>query len=212
MPYDFEADALLLRTILGTAAHDLGGVASALALRTDVLAATLSPGDAAAMRDVVEHLRSLGRQLRRLRGTAGGSAFAPAREKTLTEWCALLDRFGGPVLGRGIELRAECNEGSISPETEQALTYGMLALFQSLREGRESSDAQQVVVALRADVLEGDGESPSLVVTVRTTWGKMSPADTREDRWLAHARAVISTAGLSWEGEGAANVRISGRP
>lgn len=212
MRYDFEADALILRTILGTAAHDLGGVASALALRTDVLAASLSPSDAAAMRDVVEHLRSLGRQLRRLRGTAGGSSFAPAREKTLTEWCALLDRFGGPVLGRGIELRASCNDGSIAPETEQALTYGMLALFQSLREGRESRDAEQVVVALRADVTATDGEAPSLVLTVRTTWGANAPDARREDRWLAHARAVIAAAGLSWEGEGDSDVRISGRP
>lgn len=212
MPYDFEADALILRTILGTAAHDLGGVASALALRTDVLAATLAPGDVEAMRGVVEHLRALGRQLRRLRGTAGGSAFAPAREKTLAEWCALLDRFGGPVLGRGIELRVSCNEGSISPETEQALTYGMLALFQSLREARESSDAQQVVVSLQADVVGAARDAPSLALAVRTTWGEKHPAERGGDRWLAHARAVITAASLSWEGDDISDVRISGRP
>lgn len=203
MPYDFEADALLLRAILGTAAHDLGGVASALALRADVLAASLSADDVAALRGVVDHLRAVGRQLRRLRGSAGGSSFVPAREKTLTEWCALLERFGAPLLGRGIELRASCNEGAISAETEQALTYGMLALFQALREGREEREGTRVVVTLRAEA-----STDALVVTVQIN-GDTARGD---DRWRTHARSVVTAASLAWEALDEGELRISGRP
>ncbi len=207
MPYDFEADALLLRAMLGTAAHDLGGVASALALRADVVASTLPPGDVAAIRGVAEHVRSLGRQLRRLRGTAGGSNLAPARERTLTEWVALLERFGGPTLGRGIELRASCNEGPLSAATEQCLTYGMLALFTSLREAREAAAASGVVVTLRAD-----STADALELTLRVTWGADAPAWPLADRWWAHSREVVTSGALEWDESDGGVVRIVGRP
>ncbi len=191
MPYDFEADAQLLRAMLGTAAHDLGGVSSALALRADVLAAALPPDDVAALRGVVDHVRALGRQLRRLRGPAGGNNFAPASERALPEWIALIERFGGPVLGRGIELRTSSNAGSITPGTEHALTFGVLALFHAVREAR---DEQSVTVEVDAQ-----GSDEGLEVTVRHRWASAPPSFPLADRWSAHARDLVTRAGLSWD-------------
>lgn len=207
MPYDFEADALLLRAILGTAAHDLGGVASALALRVDVLATTLPAEDVAALRGVVDHLRAVGRQLRRLRGSSGGSSFVPAREKTLAEWCALLERFGAPLLGRGIELRTSCNDGAISTETEQALTYAVLAEFQSLRERREASERSGVKVAVHAE-----GNADAFLLTLTTSWSDGEPAPVEDDRWRRHARSLVTAASLSWDESRQGELRIRGHP
>ncbi|MEP7380958.1 MAG: hypothetical protein ABI910_04690 [Gemmatimonadota bacterium] len=191
MPYDFEADAQLMRAMLGTAAHDLGGVSSALALRADVLASALPPEDVAALRGVVDHVRALGRQLRRLRGPAGGSNFAPASERALPEWIALIERFGGPVLGRGIELRTSCNAGTIRPGTEHALTFGVLALFHAVREARDEQ-----TVTVEVDARSSDA---GIEVTVRQQWASPPPILPLDDRWSAHARDVVTRAGLSWE-------------
>lgn len=204
MHYDFEADTQLLRAMLGTAAHDLGGVASALALRVDVLAPSLPSADAAGLRGVVEHVRTLGRQLRRLRGAAGGSNLAPARERSLTEWLSLLERFGGPILGRGMALRMTCDAGSIAPEAEHSLTYGVLALFSALHELR---DEQSATIELRAE-----SEADQLQVTVRVSWGSNPPVIDRDARWWAHARDVITRAALSWDDADDAEVRIAARP
>jgi hypothetical protein len=197
MPYDFEADVQLLRAVLSTAAHDLGGLSSALALRTDVLAGALASADEQALRAVVDELHSLGRQLRVLRGPQGADALAPAGGRTLVEWLALVERFGRPLLGRGGALEGSVDDGAFSgaraAEQGHALLVAVLAYCHEVRERRGARSVTVHLIGRRvADGLE---------LSLRAAWGEgVAGGDAPVvRRWLTHARDVVTAAGGAWE-------------
>jgi hypothetical protein len=198
MPYDFEADAQLLRDVLSTAAHDLGGLSSALSLRADVLTGTLPAADEGAIRAVADEMRSLGRQLRVLRGPQGGETLAPAAGRSFAEWFSLAERFGRPVLGRGGALRGTIDDGAFDPTHETERAYALLlAVLACCRAARARRGTRTVDLHLRVH-----REPSAVVVTMRLAWGDGregdEPAEVR--RWLAHAQEVATAAGLSWDG------------
>ena len=207
MPYDFEADVQLLQGVLSTAAHDLGGLSSALGLRADAMSASLASADAAALRAVTEEARRLGRQLRRLRGphvgSTGNNSLAPAGERRLSEWITLLQRFGGPVLGRGVVLEPSAGDGMMGAEVEHALTFGALALFHAVRETRGD---QSVVVAVRADCVRDAHAADVVDVTIDVRWSGSAPlGELAANRWYLHARSVVERQGLVWHADGEPN-------
>lgn len=197
MPYDFEADAQLLREVLSTAAHDLGGLSSALSLRADVLAGSLPAADEGAIRAVADEIRSLGRQLRMLRGPQGGDTLAPAAGRSFAEWFALAERFGRPLLGRGGALRGTIDDGAFDgargTEGAYALLLAVLACCRMVRARRGVRSVDLHLLVRR--------EPAAVEVTIRLTWGDGSAGgeDAVVTRWLAHARDVATGGGLSWD-------------
>lgn len=197
MPYDFEAEAQLLRQVLSTAAHDLGGLSSALALRADVLAGGIPAADEAALRGVAAEVRALGRQLRVLRGPVGDDALAPAGGRTLAEWLALVERFGRPLLGRGGALAGSAGDGAFGGPAAAAQFHALLLVVLAYcRAVGDRRGARAVQLDLRVLSLP-----PAVEVTLRVRWGAGDePADREAGaRWLAHAAHLAREGGLAWE-------------
>ncbi|MBC7896785.1 MAG: hypothetical protein H7066_15310 [Cytophagaceae bacterium] len=180
----------LLRDALGAAAHDLGGIASALALRVDTLGPASNSEDRRALGAIAEEARTLGRQLRQLRGPRGGDLLAPSRPGTLLTWWPLVERFGRALLGRGLALEATLDDAPISPEQSHALTFAMLALARGLRERElprpglvsltNSRDGNAVVVRMK---LTGPaGETIAITAT--------------GDPWARYAREAAERGGV----------------
>jgi hypothetical protein len=210
MPYDFEAETQLLREVLSTAAHDLGGLSSALALRVDVLAGSLPAADDAALRAVAGEVRSLGRQLRVLRGPQGGDTLAPAGGRSLAEWYALVERFGRPLLGRGASMRGSVGDGAFSgahaSERAYALLLSVLACCRALRERR---GARPVSVALRVSSVPAAVE-----VAMDVEWGEglAGDDDAAVQRWLTLARETATAAGVAWDGSNGGDAIVMRAP
>ena len=186
------AEAELLRGILGVAAHDLGGLSSALSLRRDALAATLAPDDARALGAIADEARTLGRQLRALRGPQGTESLAPSRAGALPTWFRLIERFGpASCLNRGIALRGGVDDSEVTPEQANALTYLVLAM---LRHFTATGLRGPAVVTVRARRLE-----LAVEVTLRCSDASGAPLllASEASRWMRYAVRLAKAARLS---------------
>jgi hypothetical protein len=140
---DDTAEGRLLRDILGAAAHDIGGLSSALALRAETI-----PGEEGkAIGAIANELRELGRQLRHLRGPESMGRLAPGGEATLQRWSKVVEHFGRAILGRGFTFSVVAPSVNISAEHSDALTYGALALCRALHESASATPRSVTFVA-----------------------------------------------------------------
>lgn len=189
-------EAELLRDALGAAAHDLGGIASALALRIDTLGPASTPDDRRALGAIAEEARTLGRQLRQLRGPRGSDSLAPSRPGTLLTWWPLVERFGRALLGRGLALEATLDDAPLSSEQSHALSFAILALSRAVR---ERDVPRPAVVSL-----SGGRDGAAIVVRMRVTGPDQSalPMTTAGEPWGRYAEAMAARGGvdLVWDG------------
>lgn len=176
-----------MRDVLGTAAHDIGGLASALALRAE----TLASADGQALASIANELRQLGRQLRQLRGPGGGEILAPTATGNIPSILALVERFGRGALGRGVSLVVHPVDQVVPPAAGDALTYGLLAVLRALRDAELERPA---VVHI-----EAAGHAPDAVrITVRVAGadGSARPWPARQLQYFALADRVCQRAQL----------------
>jgi hypothetical protein len=177
----------LMRDVLGTAAHDIGGLASALALRAE----TIASADGQALAAIANELRQLGRQLRQLRGPGGGELLAPTASGNIPSILALVERFGRGALGRGVSLIVQSVDQVVPPAEGDALTYGLLAVLRALREADLELPAVVHIVAAAH-------EPDAVRITVRIAGadGSARPWPARQLQWLAVAERVFHRARL----------------
>jgi len=128
-------EAMLLRSVIATAVHDLGGLASALLLRADVLERRTDDPGVAALRSIATELRVLGEQLRALRVPEGRETLSPSRAGALAGWLERVRRFGKPLLGHGGMIDGQVH-GDVHVDASDAheLTLVVLALLRDLHE------------------------------------------------------------------------------
>ncbi len=161
-------EAELLRNVLDTVTHDLGGLSSALALRADVMQRSAPSAAADACSAIAGELRSLGAQLREMSGPRGPGTLSPTPTGSLRRWFALITRFGQPLLGRGVALRGEVDDVNIGSAAAHALTYIVLALLHALRDGhtpmhtliRIASERRDHAIAIRISLYDGEQPRP----------------------------------------------------
>lgn len=185
-PRDIQ-EAQLIRDVLGTAAHDIGGLASALALRAE----TMASAESQALATIANELRHLGRQLRQLRGPGGGELLAPTASGSIPSILALVERFGRGALGRGMTLIVQSVDQVVPPVAGDALTYGLLAVLRAIREAELQRPAVVHVVATSPE--------PDVVrIAVRVTDAdeRARPWPDRQLQWLALAERLLDRAGL----------------
>lgn len=176
-----------MRDVLGTAAHDIGGLASALALRAE----TIASADGQALAAIALELRLLGRQLRQLRGPGGGELLAPTASGNIPSILALVERFGRGALCRGISLIVQSVDQVVPPGAGDALTYGLLAVLRALRDAELERPAVVHIVAA--------APAPDAVrITVRVAGvdGSMRPWPARQLQGFALADRVFHRARL----------------
>lgn len=162
-------EAELLRNVLDTVTHDLGGLSSALALRADVMQRSAPSAAADACSAIAGELRSLGAQLREMSGPRGPGTLSPTPTGSLRRWFALIMRFGQPLLGRGVALRGEVDDVNIGSAAAHELIYIVLALLHALRDGhtpmhtliRIDSELRDHAIAIRISLY--DAEQPRRV-------------------------------------------------
>lgn len=177
----------LLRDVLGTAAHDIGGLASALALRAE----TLGSADGQPLAAIATELRQLGRQLRQLRGPGGGELLAPTASGNIPSILALVERFGRGALGRGVSLVVQSVDQVVPPQQGDALTYGLLAVLRALREADlELPAVVHIVAAAR------DPDAVRIAVRVAGADGSPRPWPNRQLQWFDLAERLFRRAHL----------------
>ncbi|MFN8571191.1 MAG: hypothetical protein U0132_03985 [Gemmatimonadaceae bacterium] len=129
---DAQEAAELHRDSFSVLAHDLGSIASALALRADALA-TLVPGtDVAALHALSEQIRDANRTARLLKGPARSSVVAPHRSTTVDDWWRLTHRLAVAVLPRGVRLETRFANAVLSNADASVLTHIWLASCKDL--------------------------------------------------------------------------------
>ncbi len=181
-------EAELLRTVLSVTAHDLGGLASALALRADVIERTAASDSSAALRRIADELRTLGYDVRAFRSAEGGDVLSPARSGSLSGWLTRVQRFGRPMLPRGSTLEGSVPEVMLAPAAALELTYVTLAVLQQI-----ASRCAQQGVTVRIDA-HTDNQCVVVVIDARVGDGPLPmPGDATADWWQwALARAAGS--------------------
>lgn len=147
-------EAELLRLVLDTAAHDLGSLSSALALRADVMTHATPDASATACTAIANELRALGNQLRDLSGPRGSETLAPTRAASLPDWFGLVSRFAQPLLGRGVALRGDVLPLHIGSAAVYDLTYIALAVLHAIRAHPQAEHTDvQITTDLAPDAL-----------------------------------------------------------
>lgn len=127
---DAQEAAELYRDSFGVLAHDLGGIASALALRADAVA-TLA-ADADALRALSEQIRDANRTVRMLKGPTRSSALAPLRAVAVDDWWRLTYRLTMAVLPRGVRVDTRFTSAELSNADASVLTHIWLASCKDL--------------------------------------------------------------------------------
>lgn len=154
-------EAELLRGVLSTTAHDLGGLASALSLRADVIELDAASEAGSALRRIATELRTLGHDVRAFRSSEGGDTLSPTRSGSLVEWLAGVMRYGRPVLPRGSTLDGVAPDATIEASAAHELTYIALAVLHHI-----ASVCTEPRMAVRVDV---QNENLQAVITVSVT-------------------------------------------
>lgn len=195
-----EVEVVLLRAVLETAAHDLGGLSGALAMHADALQLGAEGQGVERLKRISGELRTLGRQLRELRGPVGGATLAPSRAGLVANWMTRTLRFGRVHLPRGTAFEGEVPDTvlSVSDESAHALT---LVVFALLREMRDVLDR-----ASRNDVPSGAPTTPRRSVHLTTLPretdvlvtlelfinNERSPIERSDSEWWTFAQARAS--------------------
>lgn len=114
---ELNADALSL------ANHDLRGVASALALRAEVLSGVLSPRDLDAFKSLSKELLGIGNALQLLQGARFESAQAMGNRMGAEDWWGIASRLSANALPRGSRQTADVARVILELQEAALLTH-----------------------------------------------------------------------------------------
>lgn len=191
-PREGALEAALLRKVLDTVAHDLGGLASALALRADVMRHVAPEVSATACTAISNELRMLGAQLRELSGPRGGDTLSPTRAGSLEHWFGLLTRFAQPLLGRGAALRGQVLPVQVGSVAVHELTYIALALLHAIHDCVASNHTEVLIAS------ELSPHAIDISISLRDTTQPLSLACVHDSPWTqwAQQRAASAQIGM----------------
>lgn len=127
-------EVVMLRNVIATTAHDIGGLASALLLRADVLEHGSADTTVRAMRSIAGEIRVLGQQLRALRAADGADTLAPSQNGAALHWAAGVTRFGVGLLPRGSAIDCKVDDTIIPHGLAQPLWFISLSLLGAIAE------------------------------------------------------------------------------
>lgn len=200
-----QVEVTLLRAVLETAAHDLGGLSGALSMHTDALQLGAAGQGLAPVQGISAEIRTLGRQLRELRGPVGGAALAPSRAGLLPNWMARTLRFGRAHLPRGTAFEGELSETtlSVSDESAHALTFVVFALLRELHDVLNRSVRAAVPSGSlgkprqRVQLTAATRDTDVLVTLALYVNGDHSPIEASDSAWWTFARASADRQSLS---------------
>ncbi|MCC6316804.1 MAG: hypothetical protein IT361_03850 [Gemmatimonadaceae bacterium] len=190
VPDPSETEGALLGDLIGSAAHDLGGIAAALALRVDALGTTVSAEDHRGLVSIAAEARTLARQLRQLRAPRGEEQLAPDSATTFARWWPLIERFGRAVAGRGIALDARMDDTPITAQQSHALTFATLALLRAPRDRGLAAGATVHIVS------KSHGGQPALCLTARSADGTTIPMTADDGPWTRYASHAAARGGI----------------
>lgn len=198
---DLSAEASELnRDVLSVVAHELGGIASALDLRTAAMSRTIPETDRAALGELVEQLRLATRAVRFARGTDKSETLNPGRLQTLAEWWKFTERFTSVVLPRGVQVDARLLDAHLDAAQASGLTWVWLA---ACKQVAESGIQTPCTVTLRSGPAgHGSGEV-TLVAEVDSE--RLPSANGATPRWSRYAEKVARGCGItanSWQHDG----------
>ncbi len=190
----------LARDVLSVLAHELGGIASALDLRAQVISGSITPQDLSAFRDLVEELRVATRAIRLVRGPDGSGTLNPAKRQSLAEWWKLTSRFLSVVLPRGVAIETRFSGGELDAAQGSALTWLLLAACKDLA-GRTILTPSTISVS--------GGQSPDngtgVLLLAEISADRLSSPATESSRWTRYASKVARDRGVEaprWEVQG----------
>ncbi len=189
-PLDGVLEAELLRNVLDTVTHDLGGLSSALALRADVMQRAQPGASATAFSTIAIELRSLGGQLRELSGPRGGATLAPTSMGSLDEWFAVISRFGQPLLGRGVSFHGDVDHVHVGSVITHELTYVVLAVLHAIREVPESAHTEIRMSSIQRE------DGVVIRLGMHGVHGALDIADCSQSRWWQWATQRASDAAI----------------
>jgi hypothetical protein len=171
-----EPEVLMLRNVLATTAHDLGGLASALLLRADVLEHGSSDTTGRAMRSIATELRVLGQQLRALREDEVSDTLAPLQHGSAL-WSARVTRFGVGLLPRGSAIACTVDDADIP----QALAHPLWKIALSLL---GAIGAQWPTTRITVEIGgEQKPEGTALALAASTNGQPLDLADAMQGAW-----------------------------
>ncbi len=200
-----QVEVVLLRAMLETAAHDLGGLSSALAMHAEALQLGAAGQSLTPVQSISSEIRTLGRQLRELRGPVGGASLAPSRAGLLSSWMARTLRFGRAHLPRGTALQGEMPETalSVSDESAHALTFVVFALLRELRDVLDRSardaapDGSLSKPRRRVQLTAGPRDVDVLVRIELFVNDELASIESSNSEWWSFARERATKDGVS---------------
>lgn len=194
--------AELTRDILSVLAHELGGIASALDLRTHVISTAISETDLKALRDLTEELRTTTRTIRLVRGTDGSGNLNPGRNQTVADWWKTASRFVAHTLPRGTALEAHFSEAELPAAQSSVLLWLLLAACKDIAER-----GLKTPCTMRVSNPSAGGSGLTLLVEVPVDCvGVVDDGDTGWHDYAAQLAVDNRIAPPAWE-KGGASVR-----
>ena len=173
-------------------AHELGGIAAALDLRSAALVRTIPPNDVAALRGLADEVRASSRIVRLLRRPDVSGKLGPAKYHTLDDWWRLASKFSRNVL-RGATFNATFGESRINPQDANVLTWVWLASCKVLAE-KHNEDAPSVT-------LGGSTDGGLIKLRAEIPASRVPEAASRWSRYAARVAATIDAAPPRWQHE-----------
>ena len=189
--------AELHRDVFTVLAHDLGGIASSLALRADALAVVLPSADHAALCALAEEVRNINRVLRLIRGPQGSEALAPARNMPVAQWWRFVSRLTNAILPRGAVVHATLEAAPLSPLQASTLSHLWLAACKELsRRGVQPPCRISLTVTPRDE----PGEGVTLLAELPADSWPAQSASRSASRWFRYSArlARLNGAELQW--------------
>lgn len=192
-----SAEALELnRDVLSVLAHELGGIASALDLRTAAMSRVVSENDLAALREMAEQVRMATRAARFARGADSLGMLNPNKLQSLDDWWRLTERFTSAVLPRGVAVESRFDEAFVTAVQASALTWIWLAGCKEIADRGVQTPAQLVLQGGPA----GGTNRTQLSAEIRSSTG--GSADSSGSRWSTFSSGVARELGTdppSWK-------------
>jgi hypothetical protein len=180
----------LLRHVVRTTVHDLGGLSGSLGLQTRVLEQQVTERSIAACGRIAAELRTLGNQLRQIGTRPQVSRLSPSPLASMRQWHALFTRFGEPLLARGVSLRGDVDDADVDPHMAYELVYIAMALLSGLRELPLAPYSE-----LRLATEVTDRAIVVRMCPVGVAYPLSTPVET-ESAWWAWARRRADAAGI----------------
>jgi hypothetical protein len=187
---DDSVELELLRNVLRTTVHDIGGLSGSLGLQARVMEQQVSERSIQVCSRIAAELRTLGNHLRQLTVRPQAAQLSPSRLASLAQWHAMLLHFGEPLLPRGMSLHGGVEDAELDPTTAFDLVHLWLALLRGLRE---------LPVSSRSELHLSSDRMPHAMILRMRLVGVLIPPSLIDapNAWWSWARRRADAAGIA---------------